>query len=231
LKAARLSADKLRASVAAGASPAVQRRRERVERNERSFAKLAELYVEYAKGRKKSWAEDARQLTHDVLPQWADRRYDQISRRDCIDLLDAMATRAPTGVNRVQSLLSAVFSYAIDEDLLQAHPCARLRRRTVEKPRTRVLSETEIRHFWSSIVRSPSSLKSGLALRLMLMTGMRTAEVAALNRSELVSLDDDQGAALLNGGHRIKNRRALLMPLVGLALATVREAAALSSCE
>jgi hypothetical protein len=45
LKAARLAADKLRASVAAGASPAVQRRRERVERNERSFAKLAELML------------------------------------------------------------------------------------------------------------------------------------------------------------------------------------------
>jgi integrase len=163
-----------------------------------------------------------------VLPQWADRRYDQISRRDVIDLLDAMVSRAPTGVNRVQSLLSAVFSFAIDEGLLAAHPCARLRRRTVERPRSRVLAESEIKQFWWSITQSPVSYRSGLCLRLMLMTGMRTAEVAALNRSELVALDDDQGAALLIPGSRIKNRRTLFMPLVGLGLQIVREAAALS---
>ena len=76
-----------------------------------------------------------------------------------------LASHRPIGL---QSLISTIFTFALDEDLVSAHPCARLKKRGEEKPRDRELRDAEIRLFWHRIVQSPVSRPTGLALRLAL---------------------------------------------------------------
>jgi integrase len=233
LKDARAAADKLRAGVSAGLNPMVQKRLERVERTERSFGALATRYMEgHAKVKKRSWPEDARLLRRHVLPQWEHRRADAISRQDVIALLDAIvASGAPVEANRCQSLVSTIFSFAIDEGSVNAHPSAGLKARGgAETPRSRVLSADEIATFWPEIVKSPVSRVTGLCLRLALLTAMRASEVSGVHRSEIIGLDSSEPYILVPEV-RVKTKQTLLVPLTGLALEVVQEALSLTSSE
>ena len=66
-----------------------------------------------------------------------------------------MTAGKPTLANRVQALISSIFSFAMDADLVTGNPCARLRRRGVETVGRRVLSTEEIRQFWPAITQPP----------------------------------------------------------------------------
>src|SRR5262249_6513616 len=122
-----------------------------------------------------------------------------------------------------------VFSFAIDADLLEANPVARLRKRGVEKVGRRVLSDDEIRTFWRGIVLPPVSRPVGLALRLALLTAARASEIAGARKSEFENLDKPEQAAWLVPDERAKNRIDHLICLAPLAVETVKNAIELTS--
>ena len=160
-----------------------------------------------------------------MLPRWSKRRYDEIGRADVIELVESLVTAGkPVLANRVQALISSVFSFAMDADLVKGNPCARLRRRGAETTGTRVLSDDELRLFWPAIVRAPVSERVGLALRLVLLTGARPGEVAGMAKRELENLDDPKSARWLIPADRAKNGRAHLVPLSALARETIAAA-------
>ena len=130
--------------------------------------------------------------------------------------------------NRVHSLISKVFSFAIDADLLEANPAARLRKRGVEKVGRRVLDDAEIKTFWNGIVLPPVSRQVGLALRLALLTAARASEIAGARKTEFQNLDEPEQAAWLIPGERAKNKRDHLIPLPPLAVETVKSAIEMS---
>lgn len=132
-----------------------------------------------------------------------------------------------TLANRVHALISSIFSFAVDADLLKVNPVARMRRRGAERVGRRVLSDAELRLFWPSIVRPPVSRQVGLALRLTLLTGARASEAAGIALTEFEHLDDPQRAAWVLPADRSKNGKAHLVPLSPLAIETVRDAQAL----
>ena len=142
----------------------------------------------------------------------------EIRRKDVIELVEGLVTDGtPTLANRVQSLISSVFTFAMDADLAEANPCHRLRKRGVERVGRRVLSDEEIRLFWSRIVEPPATRRTGLALRLTLLTGARISEIAGISRAELERLGDASRAAWIIPGTRTKNGRDHLVPLSPLA--------------
>ena len=142
---------------------------------------LADRYIEeHAKRRKRSWRADARNLRLHVLPArtgsdpqpWKDRRYTGIRRSDVIELVEGLIkTGKPVLANRVQALISSIYSFGVDADLIGSHRTARLKKRGVETQGRRVLTDDEIRLFWPAIVEAPVSRRVGVALRLMLLTG------------------------------------------------------------
>jgi integrase len=140
-----------------------------------------------------------------------------------------VSTGKHTAANRVHSLISKVFSFAIDADLLEANPVARLRKRGVEKVGRRVLSDDEIRTFWRGIILPPVSRPVGLALRLALLTAARASEIAGARKSEFENLDKPEQAAWLVPGERAKNRIDHLICLAPLAVETVKSAIELTS--
>lgn len=225
LAAAREAADAYRKAVARGENPAAERRKARDDAGAKTFAALATRYLEeHAKRHKRSWRADDRNLRLHILPRWRARAYASIERGDVIELLEAIVTAGKlTLVNRVQSLISKIFSFAIDAGLVATSPAFRLQRRGKERKRKRVLSDAEIRLFWSRALGPPLSYQSGQALRLALLTGVRVNEVAGLDRDELENIQDAKTAAWIVPGERTKNKLPHAIPLTPSARAIVLE--------
>lgn len=215
LQQARERAGTLQRQVASGENPLETKRREREAASTKTFQALAERYLdEHARRHKRSADADDRNLRLHILPKWKSRRYDEIKRGDVIELVEGLVTDGKaTLANRVQALISSIFSFAMDADLVAGNPCVRLRRRGVENIGRRVLSTEEIRQFWPKATQKPVSPRVGLALRLMLLTGARPGEVAGISRTELEYVDEKGSARWILPGARSKNARSHLVPL------------------
>jgi integrase len=102
-----------------------------------------------------------------------------ITKRQIVKFLDDNVDRgAPISANRIYSLLKQFFNWAAAKDLIPASPMAGVERPGGEEhSRTRVLSDDEIRIFWTKLddcqIREPSRL----ALKVLLLTGQRRGEL------------------------------------------------------
>lgn len=228
LAQARERADELRRIVAAGVNPNSKRKREKDAAPGRTFAAVAARYLaEHAERRKRprSVAEDKRNLKLHILPRWRSRSIGAIRRGDVIELVEALIKDGkPVLANRVQSLVSKIFSFAVDADLIDANPCTRLEKRGTETARRRVLTDGEIKIFWERIIAAPVSPGSGLALRHVLLIGARPGEVAGLAAGEVEFIDDRTRAAWTVPQERSKNKQPHYLPLPARAVANVRAA-------
>jgi integrase len=235
LEAARRRAKEMAAQVADGTNPIEVRNAEREAAPARTFQALADRYLkEHAQRHKRprSAEEDRRNLAVHVLPVWAKRDFHTIRRADAIELIESIvSTGKHAAGNRVHALVSKVFSFAVDADLLEANPVARLRKRGIENVGRRVLSDEEIKAFWHGIVLPPVSCSVGLALRLALLTAARATEVAGARKSEFRDLNNPKQAAWLIPAERSKGKRDHLIPLAPLAIKTVSDVIKLTSDE
>ena len=231
---AREAAGVMRAQVSKGGNPVEIKRQARAQSGGKTFQALADRYLALIRNPdserfKRSADQDDRNLKLHILPKWGKRQFAGITRGDVIELLDGLvAAGKPTLANRVHSLISAVFSFAVDVGLMAGNPCARLRKRGAERTGKRVLADDEIRLLWTIGAAPPVSELVGLALRLILITGCRPGEVAGAQKGELASVNRDADAALVLPGERTKNKRPHLVPLSRLAVETIQRAKVLS---
>ena len=226
LEAARKRAREMATLVDAGQNPNEVKRAERDHAPKRTFQALADRYLrEYAERRKRPASIEGDRLNLDVhiLPKWAKRDYRTIRRADIIELIESIigAGKHATA-NRVHTLISGIFTFAIDAELLDANPAARLKKRGVEEPRRRILDDAEIVAFWEGIVLAPVSRPVGLALRLALLTAARANEVAGARTAEF-QLDGPEPQWLIPAA-RVKNKRDHLLPLSPIAVETIKAA-------
>jgi integrase len=220
---ARAAADAMRREVATGGNPVRRRRGDRSP--DKTFGALAKRYLaEHAERFKRSHRADERNLHKHILPHWHNRPYTEIKRGDVIELVEGIILAGKgTLANRVQSLVSTIFTFAMDADLVDANPCHRLRKRGTERVGHRVLSDDEIRLFWPGIVAAKRGQLTGRALQLALLTAARVGELAGMARSELEHIGDPTKAAWIIPGSRTKNKRDHLVPLSPAARAIVLE--------
>src|SRR5262249_24375663 len=124
LKAARTAADAMRARVAVGGNPVEEKRAARRGANGQTFEALAARNLtEHAERHKRSHKRDARNLDLHVLPRWQGRRFATIRRGDVIELVERLiAAGKPTLANRVQSLISSIFTFGMDAAVVEANP-------------------------------------------------------------------------------------------------------------
>jgi integrase len=180
--------------------------------------------TEHARRHKRTADADERALRLHVLPLWRTRPFDRISRADVIALCERIVAKgSPIQANRVQALISKIFSFALDAELVAANPCARLKKRSKEVRITRVLTDDEIRLFWQQIGEPPNSARMGQALRLVLLTGVRVTELAGAEIKEFDRLEEVEAATWTIPASRSKNGRAHVIPLSKLAREIVRD--------
>ena len=118
-----------------------------------------------------------------VLPAWKHRAVREVSRRDIRTLVDTIAERAPIQANRVLSLVSKMFKWALDEEIVDATPAARIPRPGVVKQRDRVLSEDEIRQLWRAFDALAPVMLAFYKLRLI--TAQRGKEVSSMRWADV----------------------------------------------
>jgi integrase len=178
LAAARQLAGEAMLAVAKGGDPAAAKR---AERGKGTFAELATRYVtEHAQRRNRSWAQPDALVRRHLIPKWGKLQADAITRAD----VKAMMARitAPIVANQTLAAASAIFSWAIKEEIVTGNPCRSVDRNPTTK-RERVLSDNEIPKFWAAF--DGAGLVAGTALKVLLLTGQRPGEVAHMRREHI----------------------------------------------
>jgi integrase len=187
-----------------------------------SLRALGDIFiVRYAKPKKRSWAEDERKLKVDVYPVLGDVRADLVTKLDIVRLLDGIHDRgAPIHANRTLSLVRKLLNWGVAEGYIAANPAVGIPMRAKEHARTRVLTEEEIRIFWSALDGSGFDEVTADALRLQFLLGARIREITGMVRDEL-ALKEAVPLWTLPAS-RAKGGRDVPRPLPRMALEIVR---------
>lgn len=183
-----------------------------------TFDQFIPVYLAFAKGRKKTWHEDAQKIERHLRPAWGALPLREITRGTVAALLDRLVADGLTvGVNRVQAVISRMFTVALDRGYIDAHPAARMLKRFTEAPRERVLSDDELRALWAGLDAHPGAASD--AIRLRLLTGQRGEhEITPMTWAEL----DLEARVWAIPGARTKNGRPHVVPLAAEALALLQ---------
>ncbi len=178
LSDARLLASRIMFQVAEGKDPLAERK---AERGKGTFEELATQYVErYAKRRNKSWKQADALVRRRLIPKWGKLPAADISRTDVKNLISKI--EAPITANQTLAAASAIFTWAIKEEIIKVNPC-HLVERNETKSRERILSDGEIPQFWTAF--DDAGLMRSMALKMILLSGQRPGEVSHMRREHV----------------------------------------------
>jgi integrase len=175
---ARTLAAEAMLAVARGKDPAAEKK---AERGAGTFADLHQRYLDgYAKKHNKSWRQGEALVARYATPRWGKLQASTITRGDVKAMMGRI--EAPIAANQTLAAVSAIFTWAVREEILPANPC-KLVARNPTRSRERVLSDTEVPMFWSTF--DDADLIVGTALKMILVTGQRPGEVAHMRREHI----------------------------------------------
>jgi integrase len=175
---ARKLAAELILRVIKGEDPAAEKR---AERGTGTFAEIAHRYVEeHAKKRNKSWRQGDALVRRYLLPLWGGLLANTITRSDVRAMMGKIDK--PILANQVLASASAVFTWAMKQELLTNNPCRGVERNATVS-RERVLADTEVPLFWEAFGKAGVA---GAALQVLLLTGQRPGEVTRMRYDQIV---------------------------------------------
>jgi integrase len=149
-----------------------------------TFADFVPTFIAFQKGRVSTWQDDENKINKYLLPAWRALPLRDIKRPQVHELLADVAGKGlTTGVNRVQAVISRMFTVALDKCLIDAHPAARMIKRFKEQPRDRVLTDDELRALWTGLDAHPGTASDALRLRVLL--AQRGKETAGMRWDEI----------------------------------------------
>jgi integrase len=181
-----------------------------------TFAATAEEWLQRDQAKNRSANEVRRAIEHDVMPAWGERLIAMITRRDVLELIDAVADRgALTMARRLHSHLHRLFRWAVGRGILEVNPMADLPKPGAAVKRDRVLSDGELRAVWKAAEKTVWPF--GPAIRLLILTAARREEIGALGWSEI------HGDEIRIPGERSKTGEPRIIPLSSAALALIQD--------
>jgi integrase len=237
LAQARQAATEAALQLRNGVDPAAAKAAEKVEaaRLPDTVATVIEHFIRLDLERRKRApdyiANTSRLFANHVLPRWGNRDIKSISKRDVIELLDAIMDDGsvtkdtdgkrkrlkggPVTANRVFAALRAMFRWAARRGVIDTPPTTLVEAPGEETRRDRVLDDREIASVW----RAADTLgyPFGAFFQLALLTGQRREEVACMAWD---SIDPTEATWTLSAG-ATKPGRAHVVPLSPLALDTL----------
>lgn len=213
--AAREEAAKMRRLLDVGVDP---QQEDDNRRDSMTFTALVEEYTKVETSKQKRGGEYARILEREAVPVWGAWKVQDIRRRDVIGLIERKAEDAPVAANRLYELLRRMFNFAIRRDVLEANPCAQVRKPGAERSKDRVLSRNEIKVFWTTLDGKAFRERTAAALRMILLTAARPGEVCAMKWSDV---DMENGVWTISA-EGSKNGLAHRVPLNSLAIETLK---------
>jgi integrase len=171
-----------------------------------------------------------RMLTQRVLPGIGEKRLRDVQRRDLIEIIESTydditsKREGAKGIeaNRLRTLLSNLFNFALDRDLVAANPATRLPFPAEEKPRDVVPTDAQLVALWGAC-ENRNGLSDGLALayQIAVVTTQRIGAILAAQRREL-DLEAAEWTIPADDGR--KSRKPRTVPLSPLAVSLWRQA-------
>jgi len=150
------------------------------QRSKGTFETLAHEYREqFAKKHNRSWAQADYLVQKHLIPRWGKLPANSINRSDVKALMRSIA--APVTANQTLAAASAIFSWAVKEEIVKVNPCANVDRHEV-RSRERVLSDSELPLFVAAFEKTGVM---GRALQLILLLGQRPGEVTHMRWEHL----------------------------------------------
>jgi integrase len=155
-------------------------------RQDLRFRGLAESYLsKHARRHGRTWREDERRLTRNILPIIGDQRAKLVSSTDVLEIHDTLTERgSPVEANRNIELVRRIYSWGIGKRKVETNPAARLELNP-EKSRDRTLSHEEMRALWTGLDSLDITDSTRRVLCLALLTGQRVGEICGAAVSEL----------------------------------------------
>jgi integrase len=231
---ARNAATQAQLQIRAGVDPAAAKEaaREKAARAPDTIANVVEMFIRPDLERRKCApryiTETRRIFANHVLPRWAGRDIKSITRRDVIELLDAVmdggtvardadGTRrklpgGPIIANRTLAAVRALLNWALRRGMIDATPAALVEAPGEETARTRILTADEIRAVWAAA--GGLGYPFGPFFQLALITGQRREEVARMRWADL----DLEAAIWTLPAEATKAGRSHVVPLAPLAI-------------
>ena len=181
---------------------------------------LVESYIEKHLKPLRSAPDVERTLRGDVIPLIGGIKLAEFHRRDAQRVIDAiMARGAPQTATKAFVFLRAICRWAVSRGDLDHNPIEGMKSPPPSKPSTRVLDEDEVRVLWHEW-RPILGKQIDLILKLCLVTGQRSGEVAGMTKDEL----DLKKRVWTIPGARTKNKHEHKVPLTDLAVDLIKEA-------
>jgi len=155
-----------------------------------AFGKRGYLEGHAKKKKKKTWRDDELTIRRE-LKHWFDRPLSAITRDDIEDELDRKAKdeEYKTAANRLYSLISVMFNYAVRRRLLEFSPAYGVDRPAEEKSRKDVLPPQQMGAYMR--VAKAMEYPFGPFIRILAHTLQRRGEVASMRWADL-DLDSDE---------------------------------------
>ena len=197
LKEARELRDAARALVAKGIDPRIDRRQTQQAASastENTFEAVAERWYAFKRPRltnsAKGSAEQSRTyLDKDLIPALGKIPIADIRRGDVLAAVRRVEKRGALHVaEKCRTWLKQIFSYAIAEGLIDSNPATDLEVVAAVQPPVRnnpiLCGDAELKGFLVALRKFEGSLFTSSAIRLLLLTGVRTGEVRSAAPSQ-----------------------------------------------
>jgi integrase len=218
LATARRKAQEALDKLGEGIDPAAEKQAAKREAEAGSdlFAAIAEQFVQRhvrPNTRPSSAEQTERYLAKNVLPRWGKRHLQDLTKRDVLDLLDAVVDRGGgLSANRVLAAIRKLFNWAVERGIISVSPAAGVKPPKKEPSRDHYLTDDEVRWLW--LACGKADYPFGALAKLLLLTGQRRTEVAGMTWAEI----DFEKREWIIPGLRSKNGQPHSVPLSDAAL-------------
>jgi integrase len=212
-KDARKAAKGYETAIHLGENPAVDLKAQR-QRKGHTVGATAALYLEAMQGTlRPNSIKAARSGLFIHCRKFHDRLLDELTPREIKEHLIKIGEEGKGWAGeRARATLSALYAWARERYMCETNPTLDLGKRKEYKPRRRFLKDNELATLWQATDGAPGDYP--LILRLILLTGCRRDEIAALRWSEV----DLEKRTITIAADRTKNKQEHLVPLVATAL-------------
>lgn len=180
LSEAREKARKAMADTQEGKDPQATKVAARADTVETVAAEFARFHL----SKLKSGDEAMGFLRRSILKEWPHRPVRSITKRDISRLILSIAESGrDVTANRTLAHVAKFFSWAAEHGYVDAPPTFGMKMPAKEKPRDRVLTDTEIKIFWQAC--DAVGYPWGHLGKMLLLTGQRRGEVAGMTDNEI----------------------------------------------
>jgi integrase len=225
LEQARTKARDWLALIQRGVDPQAEVERQRLtEQRKRAdtFGSVCEVYIREKLSTQRRGRDAELQLANEFVSRWAKRPIVEITAADVKAVIREVKARAPYMAHACLSNVRRLFNWAIEQGDygLEHSPCDHLKAKSLigeRLPRSRILTDDEIRAFWRACVRM--GYPHGDLGRALLLTGTRHREMAAAPWSEF----DLTKAIWTISQERFKSNSEHIVPLVPDMVALIEE--------